>query len=190
MKLWQSLRVFALVVLALTATTTIAAAQITTGSVVGSVKDAQDGVIPGATVILINEAQGTKSAPVATNGTGDFVFPNVPAGTYTVEVSMPSFKTLKRTGVTVGAGNRNSLGTLTIDVGGATETVEVKAEAPMIQATTGERSFTITTESVENLPIANRSFTALTQLAPGVNGNNRIGGGGGNNIMLDGVSAV
>ena len=41
-----------------------------------------------------------------------------------------------------------------------------------------------------NLPIANRSFTALSSLAPGVSGNNRIGGGGGNNIMIDGVSAV
>jgi len=167
-----------------------ASAQITTGSVAGTVKDAQGGVIPGATVVLINEAQGTKSAPAVTNATGDFVFPNIPAGTYTVEVTMPSFKTLKRTGVAVGAGNRAALGALTIDVGGATETVEVKAAAPVIQATTGERSFTITTESVENLPLANRSFTALTSLAPGVTGNNRIGGGGGNNIMLDGVSAV
>jgi hypothetical protein len=107
-----------------------------------------------------------------------------------VQVSMPSFKTYKRTGVSVGAGNRATLGSVTLEVGGATETVEVKAAAPVIQATTGERSFTITTESVENLPLANRSFTALTSLAPGVTGNNRIGGGGGNNIMLDGVSAV
>lgn len=169
---------------------TTAWAQITTGSIAGTVKDAQGGVIPGATVVITNEAQGTKSTPVVTNSTGDFVVPNVPAGTYTIEVSMPSFKTLKRTGVTVGAGNRASLGDLKIDVGGASETVEVKAAAPVIQATTGERSFTISTDSVENLPLANRSFTALTSLAPGVSGNNRLGGGGGNNIMLDGVSAV
>ena len=108
---------------------------------------------PARPSILTNEAQGTKSAPVVTNDTGDFVFPNVPAGTYTVEVSMPSFKTYQ-------AHRRRrwapatvpSLGSMTLEVGGATETVEVKAEAPMIQATTGERSFTITTESVENLP--------------------------------------
>ena len=49
-----------------------------------------------------------------------------------------------------------------------TETVNVKAEAPLIQAQSGERSFTVDTESVKNLPIANRSFTALSALAPGV----------------------
>jgi hypothetical protein len=47
-----------------------AAAQITTGSVSGVVKDAQGGVIPGATVVLISEARGTRSAPVVTNETG------------------------------------------------------------------------------------------------------------------------
>src|SRR5262249_21186553 len=76
------------------------------------------------------------------------------------------------------------------EVGGAQETVEVKAEAPTVQASSGERSFTIPTDSVANLPLANRSFTALTALTPGVSGNNRLGGGGGNNIMMDGVSGV
>ena len=46
--------------------------------------------------------------------------------------------------------------------------MDVKAEAPVIQAASGERSFTIPTESVQNLPLSNRSFTALADLAPGV----------------------
>src|SRR4026209_1256298 len=79
---------FAIVMLS---SATAAAAQITTGSVRGTVHDTQGGVIPGATVTLINEAQGTRSTPVVTDGSGDFVFPNVPAGNYTVEVAMPSF---------------------------------------------------------------------------------------------------
>ena len=82
------------------------------------------------------------------------------------------------------------VGVLTIEVGGLTETVQVTSEAALVNTQSGERSFTITTESVENLPIANRSFTALASLAPGVTGTTRIGGGGGNNIMMDGVSAV
>ena len=161
-------RICVLAFVALIAGALWASAQVTTGTVSGTVKDAQGGVIPGATVMLISEARGTRSAPAITNATGDFVFPNVTADTYTVEVTMPSFKTLKRTGVAVSAGSRVAAGTLTIDVGGATETVEVKAEAPVIQAPSGERSFTIPTESVENLPIVNRSFTALASLAPGV----------------------
>ena len=62
-------------------------AQITTGTISGRVVDASGGVIPGATVVLISETRGTKSAPVVTNATGDYVFPNVTPDTYTVEVT-------------------------------------------------------------------------------------------------------
>ena len=78
----------------------------------GTVRDAQGGVIPGATVVLISEGRGTRSEPAITNPTGDFVFPNVTVDTYTVEVTMPSFRTLKRTGVPVSAGSRVAVGTL------------------------------------------------------------------------------
>src|SRR5262245_39582763 len=69
-------------------------AQGTTGTLAGTVKDSQGGVIPGATVTIISQSQGTKSTPIITNATGDFVVPNVTADTYTVQVEMPSFKTL------------------------------------------------------------------------------------------------
>ena len=191
----RRMRAFVIAAIATAAMTTAAWAQITTGSVAGSVKDQQGGVIPGATVILVDEARGTRSTPVVTNATGDFVFVNVAAGTYTVEVTMPSFKMLKRSGLSVNPGTRTAVGELTIEVGGASETVNVKGEAPLIQATSGERSFTIATDSVDNLPLANRSFTQLATLAPGVtvDGNNtptREGGGGSTNIMMDGVSTL
>src|SRR5947209_4558230 len=80
------------------------AAQVTTGSVTGTVKDVQGGVIPGAMVTLVSDTKGTKSAPVVTGGNGDFVFPSVSADVYTVEIQMPSFKTLRRSGVSVGSG--------------------------------------------------------------------------------------
>ena len=69
----------------------------------------------------------------------------------------------------------------------------------MIQAASGERSFTVTTESVENLPIANRNFAGFATLVPGAiaqsgtaiaGGVFRLGGGGQNNIMMDGVSTM
>ena len=99
-------------------------------------KDAQGGVIPGATVVLISEARGTRSTPAVTNTTGDFTFANVAADTYTVEVTMSGFKTLKRGGIVVSAGNRVAVGVLTIEVGGMQEIVDVKGESPVIQATT------------------------------------------------------
>jgi Carboxypeptidase regulatory-like domain len=182
-------------ILAITSMT--AGAQGVTGTVTGTVKDAQGGVIPGATVTLISQTRGTTSVPVVTNADGDFVFPNLTADTYTIQVEMSSFRTLKRTGVEVNPGSRIALGTLTIDVGGTAEVVTVTAETPMIQAASGERSFSINTDSVANLPLANRSYDALLALAPGVNsqpGNltpaTRLGGGGDGNFMLDGATAM
>ena len=59
---------------------------------------------------------------------------------------------------------------LTIEVGGAAETVTVRGETPVIQASTGERSFTIGTDAVQNLPLASRSFLGAALLAAGVTG--------------------
>jgi hypothetical protein len=183
-------RRLAIAALALVLGPSAAAAQITTGTVAGTVRDVQGGVIPGATVTLVSETRGTSPAPTVTNQTGDFVFVNVTADTYTIEVAMSGFKSLRRQGVPVSAGDRVAVGTLTLEVGGAIETVNVRGEAPVLQANSGERSFTIATDAVENLPIANRSFTALAALAPGVSGLSRIGGGGTTFIMMDGISAI
>jgi hypothetical protein len=73
----RSVRVLAVVLVTLLAGWAPAAAQITTGTVTGTVRDAQGGVIPGATVVLTSESRGTKLAPVVTNETGNFVIPNV-----------------------------------------------------------------------------------------------------------------
>jgi len=175
----------------------LAFAQGITGTIAGTVKDSQGGVIPGASVTLTSETRGTVSTPVTTNATGDFVFPNLTADTYTVQIEMPSFRTLRRGKVEVNPGSRVALGTLTIEVGGTSEVITVTSEAPLVQSATGERSFTIATESVANLPLANRSYDALLALAPGVNsqpGNltpaTRIGGGGDGNFMLDGSTSM
>ena len=94
-------RLRAVAVMALWVGTVPAVAQITTGTVTGTVKDTTGGVIPGATVVLISEARGTRSVPAITNATGDYVFPNTTADTYTVEVKLAGFRTLVRAGVVV-----------------------------------------------------------------------------------------
>ena len=62
------------IVLILAAAALPASAQITTGNITGTVKDAQGGVVPGATVTLIDEARGTKLAPAFTDATGSYTF--------------------------------------------------------------------------------------------------------------------
>jgi carboxypeptidase family protein len=102
----QSARITALAAVLVLIVAATARAQITTGSIAGTVKDVQAAVIPGVTVTLVNEAQGTRSAPVVTNADGDFVFANVSSGTYAIEIDMPSFKKLKRLGIVVSAFRR------------------------------------------------------------------------------------
>jgi hypothetical protein len=167
-----------------------AAAQITTGTLGGQIVDAQGAVVPGATVVLVSESRDLKTTPVVTSVGGDYVFPNVAADVYTIEVTMSGFKSLKRSGIRVSPGDRVSVPAMTLEVGGTSEVVDVRAEAPVIQAQSGERSFTIATESVTNLPMANRNFATLAQLAPGVDGTARIGGGGATNFMMDGVGTM
>jgi hypothetical protein len=171
-----------------------ALAQITTGTIAGSVKDGQGGVVPGALVSLVNAERGS-TTDATTNAQGDFVFPNLTPGTYTLRVALEGFKTVERPGIVVSPGDRILVPALTIEVGSLKDTVTVTAETPVLQASSGERSFTISTESVANLPLADRNFATLASLAPGVSGTSRTGdrsstGGGNSNFMMDGVSTM
>ena len=197
MRYWQAAKAIAL--LCILAGGAAAEAQITTGVVSGALRDEQGAVVPGATVTLISDTRGTRVADTQTTENGTFVFPNVPGDTYTVQVVLEGFKMLRREGLLVSPGDRVVVPTLTLTVGGLGETVNVRAEAPLIQAASGERAFTVTTESVENLPIANRNFAGFATLVPGAiaqtgtaiaGGVFRLGGGGQNNIMMDGVSTM
>jgi hypothetical protein len=170
-------------------------AQLTNGTVSGSVQDPQSAAVAGAVVTLISETRGTRLPEAATNATGDFVVPNVPPDTYTLEVAHQGFKTLRRTGIAVSPGDRVGLGAVTIQVGSLTESVTVTGEAQQLQTQSAERSNTITTAEVQNVPILNRNFTSLTATIPGVNGTTRVGdntsySGGNANIMMDGVSTM
>jgi outer membrane receptor protein involved in Fe transport len=171
-------------------------AQITTGTVSGSIKDPTGAVIPGATVVLVSETRGTRSTPAITNESGDYVFPNVTPDTYTVEVTLDAFKTVRRTGIAVSGGDHVGIPPLTLEPGALAETVTVVAESPLVQTQSGERSFAVAAEQIEHLPIGRGNFTNLTAFTPGVisggasAGGTRLGGAGQNNIMMDGVSAM
>jgi len=171
-------------------------AQITTGTVTGTVRDTQGNVIPGATVVLISETRGTKSAPAVTNETGDYVFPNVTPDTYTVEVTLEAFKTVRRGGISVSGGDRVGMPAITLEPGALAETITVVGQSPLVQTQSGERSFAITSTQIENLPFSRNNFTNLTAFTPGVvqtgasAGGTRLGGAGQNNIMMDGISAM
>src|SRR5215469_17401488 len=130
----------AAVVMGIALLTSSAMSQVTTGTVTGRVIDSTGGIVPNARVVLISEARGTRSVAVVTNESGDYVFPDVTADTYTIEVTAPSFKTLRRAGILVTGGDRVGVPTLTLDVGATVETGNGTADSAMVQTQRGERS--------------------------------------------------
>ena len=103
-------------------------AQETRGNINGTIKDAQ-GVIPGATVRITNIDNGQTQA-LTTNETGYFEAPLLQAGRYRVTVEMPNFKTLNQD-VALAVGQTLGV-SLTLEVGNITESVNVTAEAPIL----------------------------------------------------------
>jgi hypothetical protein len=150
-------------------------AQTTSATVSGFVTDAQGGALPGATVTLTSRTQGNTLTAVA-DGEGNFVFTFVRPGGYTLSASLDGFKTLERSNVVVNANDRFFTGELKLEVGDISESITVFSRVTELQATSGERSFTLESEAIENIAVNGRSMFGLVQLVPGV-----VPNAGGNN---------
>lgn len=153
-------------------------AQSTLGVVLGNVKDSTGGVVADASVKLTNVGENTTSDAVS-DANGDYAFRNVKAGTYTVVVSRPGFKTFTAREVVLVARE-----TLRVDaqlaVGDVAQVVEIAATAGVIATDTPVVQSTLTTQSVLSLPSNVRaggstSPYALIATLPGVQSDN--GGG-------------
>lgn len=129
---WAKVLVSFLAVLALVGVP--AQAQLTTGTISGTVVDPTGAVIPGATVTLTHVATGV-TREMESGGAGGFVFDRVRGGTYTLRISKAGFRTWESTDVEVTVGRVTALGTLALEVGAAAETVTVEAGAvPLMQS--------------------------------------------------------
>lgn len=177
------------------------AAQSSTGSLRGQVKDAQ-GVIPGATVAIVNDANGVARETV-TNESGEYSFPALEPAAYTVRVGVPGFRTFERKGVRVSTQAALSLD-VTLEVGSLEETITVTADAPLIETANASTGGVIDTAALEQIPTAGRSVLLMANLEPTVQasgnahwnrmqdqtGNSAISMGGGavraNNFLVDG----
>ncbi len=142
-----------------------ALAQGNVGVIDGRVLDQSKAAVPGATITAKNVDTGlTRTAVVSPTGT--YRIPALPAGTYEVSASLTGFSTQVTKDVPVRVGD-----TATVDfamkLGAVTETVEVVAETPMVQATTSDVGQVITEKMVENIPLNGRKFQDLSLLVPG-----------------------
>ena len=162
-------------------------------SLSGVVVDADGGVIPGATVVVKNNATGATYNAV-TNTTGGFTIPAVDIGTYTVTVSLTGFKTVVISDVRLVAGTPASV-KATLAVGSLSETVEVRGGSPLVQTQSATVSSTLSVEQISNLPLVTRNALNFLTFLPGVDTatgprNATINGLPQNtiNVLVDGVN--
>jgi hypothetical protein len=139
-------------------------AQITTGEITGRVTDAQGSAVPGATVIAENPATGLQR--VATSGaTGDYTLSQLPPGIYTISAELQGFRRVTTSDIEVNIGTRRTLN-LQLEIGALTETVEVTTEAALIETTKSDIAGVVTPTEIQNLPLLNRTFAALSVVMP------------------------
>ena len=172
------------------------------GGLRGAVTDA-GGVIPGADVTVTNEGTNV-SRSTTTNDAGEYSFPSMAPGTYTLMVSLPGYRPYSRMGIRVGTQQFITLD-IGLQVGAVLETVTVTGEAPLIETSNASTGTVLDTDALQTLPSAGRAAfligtTVPTVIPTGDTQFNRqqdqtnasllsLGGGTrrGNNYTLDGV---
>jgi len=143
------------------------AQNITTGSIVGTITDAQGGVLPGATVTATHVDTGTKYEAV-TDAAGHFSLINVRVGRYTVTAAMSGFKDLKQENIDVQLGAERTLD-FKMQLASVSETVNVTAEASPLDVSAAGTAQNIAEGVIETLPTINRSITDFARVSPFVN---------------------
>jgi hypothetical protein len=118
-------------------------------------------------------------------------------GQYTLSVEQPGFRTYKQSGITLRLGDRTGID-VKLQLGQPSQTIEVTAEAPLLQTASGEVSLNVNEQKITTLPLDGRNFIPLVTLAPGV----ALPGGGSllpringsrprtNEYMYDGISVL
>jgi hypothetical protein len=147
--------------------TPFAWAQSITGSIVGTVIDSTQAVIPGAKVTLRHNATGAIRNAV-TNEAGRLVFASLQPGEYELAIEAQGFKRLERTGINLAAAETLSLGNLIMELGALAEVVKITAQGAPVQLESSERAGLLSASQVENLTIRGRNVLSLLSLLPGV----------------------
>lgn len=166
------------------------AAQSTTGTIQGTVTDNQNAGVPGATVTVRNtETNVTRT--VTTETTGFYRFLNMPTGIYQLTVELAGFSKYVRSGVTL-ALNQDAVVDVMIQPAGIAESVQVTADAPLLNTTNAEVGVRFDKTRISELPVSGASFRdvfAVALSAPGVSqlGSGQSGFASGTNFSSNGM---
>src|SRR5438128_6791859 len=154
-----------LAVSALCLSATVVRAQVDTGTILGTVRDASGAVVAGAKVTLTQEAQDFTLTRM-TRQDGTYIFTPIRIGTYRVEVESPGFKKAVRRGIELNL-QQQAVVDINLETGQLTEAVEVTAEVPLLQTQSGEVGQTITGATIKDMPPNGRDYTMLARCRRG-----------------------
>jgi len=184
----------ALVWAALVSTAYAQNAQIT-----GTVKDASGAIIPGATVTARNVETGLTRTDV-TNGQGEYRLPSLPPGRYSVSTELSGFSTETRPDIVLII-EQTAIINFALKPATISETVTVTGESPIVDTTRSDVSTSVSTQQIQDLPVASRRWIDLAMLTPGTSqdnirgffyrGNVNLGAGTreySNGFVVDGVN--
>ena len=141
-------------------------AQVTTGTLTGLVTDPQGAIVSGATITLTNSETRVETRTTS-NDQGEFVFPSVPPGRYTLGVEATNFKKALATDLVVEVGV-TSRTTVVLEVGSVTEQVTITATQDIVNSSSPTLTSVINTRQVQDLPLPTRNPLDLAGLQPGV----------------------
>ncbi len=154
---------------------TLLSAQGTGGRILGRISDPTGAVLSGVKVTATNDATSVAQDTVS-NDSGDFVFPNVPVGTYSLTFDLKGFKKAVRHSIALDVNQVITLN-MTMQLGGNEEVVDVTAEAPLVDTSSTQLGAVVNNRSVNELPLNARDTYQFLQLQPGVQ--SQLGSSGG-----------
>ncbi len=174
-------------------------AQSTTGTILGTVRDSSGAIVPQAKIGVVNTGTNRRFETV-TDSEGAYTAPLLGIGAYTVEVTAQGFRTYKQDGIRLSV-NQQARVDVTLAVGAVSETVEVTADAAVIETTTSSVGKVVDNKRIRELPLNTRNVYGLIYLTPGVaggigNSHNQVGysingvRGGLMDTLVDGASAA
>ncbi len=166
--------------------TTPLSAQGTGGRILGRVSDPSGAVLSGTKVLATNDATGV-SRESASNDSGDYVFPDLPVGTYTLTFDLTGFKKAVRHAISLDVNQVITLN-MTMQLGAAQEVVDVTSEAPLVDTSSTQLGAVVNNRSVNELPLNARDSYQFLQLQPGVQ--SQLGSSGGTFYGSDSAGSV
>ncbi len=163
-----------------------ALAQQGTGGILGKVTDPSGSPIPGAPVSVVNTGTNVINKAV-TDDHGDFTFPRLAVGSYSVSAAQPGFKSLVRSGVVLEVDQRAEVN-LQLQLGDVGEKIEVSGDAPLVNTTNATVGEVIENRRIAELPLNGRNALALMYLSPDVKAQAGTSGFGDRGTALSNVS--